>query len=223
MLRKGKDDSSRDPKMKTLIRQAGNELVRKRFESTEELLSLLNASLIQYLRDSGHITTRDFDATPCEGVGLDAISPDKVREFLERAGTGTLDMIRLCAEAGLPEPEFRNEGEHFVIVIQRLPPQVTSNEIHDGVHQVTHQVTHQVRTLLMVVKGEMTRAELMKKLKLHDRVTFRTGYLNPALEKSFIEMTQPDSPRSPTQKYRLTDRGRKIIVMLGKDINKRSS
>ncbi len=39
--------------------------------------------------------------------------------YIERAGTGTLDMIRLCAEAGLPEPQFRSEGEHFITVIWR--------------------------------------------------------------------------------------------------------
>ncbi|TLU53227.1 MAG: transcriptional regulator, partial [Chlorobium sp.] len=27
----------------------------------------------------------------------------------------------------------------------------------------------------------------------------------------WVEMTLPDSPRSPTQKYRLTDTGRKIL------------
>ena len=45
--------------------------------------------------------------------------------YIERAGTGTLDMIRLCKEAGLPEPEFRSEGERFVTVIWRdhLTPQ----------------------------------------------------------------------------------------------------
>jgi len=39
--------------------------------------------------------------------------------YIERAGTGTLDMIRLCAEAGLPEPEFLNEGERFRLIIWR--------------------------------------------------------------------------------------------------------
>ena len=39
--------------------------------------------------------------------------------YIERAGTGTLDMIRLCADKGLPEPQFRNEGEHFVTVVWR--------------------------------------------------------------------------------------------------------
>ncbi len=39
--------------------------------------------------------------------------------YIERAGTGTLDIIRLCTGAGLPEPQFRSEGEHFVATIWR--------------------------------------------------------------------------------------------------------
>jgi predicted HTH transcriptional regulator len=39
--------------------------------------------------------------------------------YIERAGTGTLDMIRLCRDAGLPEPEFRCEGERFAVIIWR--------------------------------------------------------------------------------------------------------
>jgi len=39
--------------------------------------------------------------------------------YIERAGTGTLDMIRLCKEADLPEPEFLNEGERFRLIIWR--------------------------------------------------------------------------------------------------------
>jgi predicted HTH transcriptional regulator len=39
--------------------------------------------------------------------------------YIERAGSGTLDMIRLCAEAGLPPPEFRPVGERFTVIIWR--------------------------------------------------------------------------------------------------------
>jgi len=45
--------------------------------------------------------------------------PLYLAHYIERAGTGTLDMIRLCAKAGLPEPEFRSEGERFITVIWR--------------------------------------------------------------------------------------------------------
>ncbi|MDM7856878.1 Fic family protein [Thiopseudomonas acetoxidans] len=31
--------------------------------------------------------------------------------------------------------------------------------------------------------------------------------------KELIEMTQPDSPRSPTQKYRLTQLGKQVLAV----------
>ena len=51
----------------------------------------------------------------------------------------------------------------------------------------------------------------MKAVGLKDRVTFARNYLEPALVESFIEMTQPDSPTSPTQKYRLTEKGKGVL------------
>lgn len=44
---------------------------------------------------------------------------------------------------------------------------------------------------------------LMDKLNLKHRPTFLYDYLQPSMDMEFIEMTQPDSPKSPTQKYRL--------------------
>ena len=41
-------------------------------------------------------------------------------EYIERMGTGTLDMISRCAEAGLSEPEFA-AAEGFVTTIRRMP------------------------------------------------------------------------------------------------------
>jgi len=39
--------------------------------------------------------------------------------YIEKAGTGTLDMIDGCRHAGLPEPEFREEGSQFVLTLWR--------------------------------------------------------------------------------------------------------
>jgi len=62
--------------------------------------------------------------------------------------------------------------------------------------------------LLAVLQGEMGREALMRALGLKDARHFRQAYLTPALDAGLVEMTQPHSPRSPTQKYRLTDKGR---------------
>jgi ATP-dependent DNA helicase RecG len=55
---------------------------------------------------------------------------------------------------------------------------------------------------------------LMEKLNLKHRPTFLYDYLQPAMDMEFIEMTQPDSPKSPTQKYRLTAKGIEIKKQL---------
>jgi hypothetical protein len=57
----------------------------------------------------------------------------------------------------------------------------------------------------------MTREELQAALKLQDRKSFRGLYLALALAEGFIEMTIPDKPRSSKQKYRLTEKGERVL------------
>jgi predicted HTH transcriptional regulator len=85
ILVKGRDDKEREPKMAALIRRAGDELVRRRFEDTDEMLRLLYGSLIQYLQDRGFVAAKDFDAAPCEDATLKDISARRVRWFIEKA------------------------------------------------------------------------------------------------------------------------------------------
>ena len=76
--------------------------------------------------------------------------------------------------------------------------------------QASDHVTDQVAGIIKVLaEGELGSTELMKLLGLSHRPTFRKNYLAPALDAGFIERTQPDSPRSPTQRYRLTNKGRR--------------
>ena len=71
--------------------------------------------------------------------------------------------------------------------------------------QVSDQVTDQVKTLLKCLGTKPTSAlELMKKLGLSHRPTFRQNYLQPALDAGLIERTLPDKPNSRLQKYRRT-------------------
>lgn len=75
---------------------------------------------------------------------------------------------------------------------------------------VTVPVSDQVKELIKVLEGEMSRAQLMDILGLKNKAHFKTAYIQKAIELGVIELTQPNSPSSPTQKYRLTDKG-KII------------
>ena len=69
--------------------------------------------------------------------------------------------------------------------------------------QVTDQVKTPVNRLLSALGNEVLSAtELMQRLSLSHRPTFRKNYLNPALEQKLIERTIPDKPTSRNQKYR---------------------
>lgn len=79
--------------------------------------------------------------------------------------------------------------------------------------QVGDQVSDQVKRLIKTLsKGEKSSAQLMQTLKLSHAPNFRKNYLNPALQDDWIERTQPDSPRSPTQRYRLTAKGKSWLT-----------
>lgn len=69
--------------------------------------------------------------------------------------------------------------------------------------QVADQESDQVKSLLTALGNDTLSAlELMTKLQLSHRPTFRKNYLNPALAAGLIERTIPDKPNSRAQKYR---------------------
>lgn len=68
--------------------------------------------------------------------------------------------------------------------------------------QVTDQDKPINRLLVVLGEEELSATELMKRLGLSHRPTFRKNYLTPALKKGLIERTIPDKPNSKNQKYR---------------------
>ena len=62
--------------------------------------------------------------------------------------------------------------------------------------------SNQVRALMSVIESyPMSALELMEKLGLRSRVTFRKNYLQPALEAGLIAMTDPAAPTNRNQRY----------------------
>jgi predicted HTH transcriptional regulator len=50
---------------------------------------------------------------------LHLAEPLFLTHYIEKAGTGTLDMIALCTKAELPEPDFKQVGGQFVVTLWR--------------------------------------------------------------------------------------------------------
>jgi hypothetical protein len=82
---KGTDDAARHPKMRALVAKAQATLIRKRFNSTAELLAGLYAALVEYLEHRDLIRSSPFDATASAKAALEDLDDERIRTFLRRA------------------------------------------------------------------------------------------------------------------------------------------
>ena len=60
--------------------------------------------------------------------------------------------------------------------------------------------------ILKNCKSESSAIDLMKILNRTNKSKFKNTIINPLVENGFLELTYPDKPKSPTQKYRLTSK-----------------
>ena len=92
--------------------------------------------------------------------------------------------------------------------------QVTGQDARDDSSHADEQFAENVERLILVLTGEMTRAELQAELNLTHRDHFTMAYLQPAFSSGLIEMTLPDKPTSRHQRYRRTAGGEALAVRL---------
>ena len=60
--------------------------------------------------------------------------------------------------------------------------------------------------ILKNCKNESSAIELMEILNRTNKSKFKNTIIYPLVENGFLELTYPDKPKSPTQKYRLTSK-----------------
>ena len=82
---KGTNDDKRHPKMQALIRKAQAGLIRKRFDTSEELVTALYAALVEYLDSEDLVRSEPFDASPCSKASLDDLDPEQMGWFIRTA------------------------------------------------------------------------------------------------------------------------------------------
>jgi len=81
----GQDDKTRSPKMKSLIRRANAELVRRRVSDMPSLNSEVYASLVDYLDRRGAFKLPPFDTSACGKASFADLSRKRIDWFLDTA------------------------------------------------------------------------------------------------------------------------------------------
>ncbi len=136
--------------------------------------------------------------------------------IVERAGSGILDMIELCAESGLRLPEFRQDGGSFIQTLWR-PVQSGSTEERGATQSATQPEIQahlpMFRLTEVLEDHNLSAGQLRDALEIKHRPTFRKNYIHPAMKAGYNELTIPEIPTSRMQKYRLTDAGRAWLAI----------
>ena len=132
--------------------------------------------------------------------------------LIEQWGSGIPRMFREAEDLGLPELQIAEIGMRMRVIVPLLESIAVPKATEQVSEQATEQATEQVRRILNCLKSEpLSVREVMDALGLHHRPTFLYNYLHPVLDTGLVERTQPESPRSPNQKYRLTARGKRVL------------
>lgn len=123
--------------------------------------------------------------------------------FLESWGSGIHRIIEACHEQGIEEPEWRWDGA-FVYVTFKRPVKQESDT--DQAPTKYRPSTDQVQSVITCMTDSyMTLNEIMAKVGIKHRPTFRANYLKPAIADGAIELLYPEHPTHPKQRYRLTN------------------
>lgn len=69
------------------------------------------------------------------------------------------------------------------------------------------------RLLHILERNPLSASDLMQRLDMSHRLTFRKNYLHPTINKGLVDMTIPDKPNSRMRKYRITPKG--IVYIKG--------
>ncbi len=100
------------------------------------------------------------------------------------------------------ECNIKGDATSFIEFMLKMIDEVLNNLI-ESTSILTNHISTYVKKLLDVMEEDtnMSAKELMAKLGLKSRKSFRDNYLNPAIENGLIKLSFPDKPTSKNQTY----------------------
>ncbi len=93
------------------------------------------------------------------------------------------------------------KSNRFIVFMLGVIKSALNDIIKDTRNHYNH-INNQITALMAVIESyPMSLTELMEKVGLKSRDTFRKNYIIPALEAGLIGMTEPNKPNSRNQRY----------------------
>ena len=144
--------------------------------------------------------------------------------YVEKSGNGTESIVRRCLDAGLPKPEYHPDNVDFKVIIWRNPVRLGPVGAQSGLSQGSVRAqsglsqksitahTPRESCLALLVASDYGRKDLAAALGVSSRTGYFGRMLAELVEDGLIELTIPEKPNSRLQKYRLTEKGRAVVV-----------
>ncbi len=141
--------------------------------------------------------------------------------FLESWGSGVGRMIDACRVQGLPEPKYQADGGYVKIIFHKSISSVglSRDQVVTKLLPSSYQVVAKlslsipsIRELLGKMVIPMSAKEMREFCGQKGATYFKENVINPLILEGLVAMTQPDSPKSPSQKYYLTEIGKELLA-----------
>ncbi len=150
----------------------------------------------------------------------------RIGEFLkelhltEGRSTGIPTILRELGKNNSPAPIFETDDERsYFKTTFKIHPEfiITKDEMKKAdfatdtqVPRKYHPSTTQVEVLRFCTVPR-SRQEIHNKLQIRNRKYLQAEVLKPLLENTLLALTIPNKPNSPNQKYRTTEKGKKLL------------
>ena len=120
-----------------------------------------------------------------EWVPIESIIKDHQEEYYKAIGLSTSE----------------GKSNKFILFMLGVIKKAVEEIVRDAHNHQIH-ISNQIKALMSVIEAyPMSALELMEKLGLKSRLTFRKNYLQPALDAGLIAMTDPNNPKNRNQRY----------------------
>lgn len=141
--------------------------------------------------------------------------------LIEQWGSGIKRIFSEAQKQGLPEPRITEiaTGLRLSIYVQKTAPIMTSSLTNEQVskqvrEQASAYLSDRARIMLRLCSVQpASKAELLSAARLSNAYMNYKRHIIPLVEQGLLELTIPDRPQSPFQRYRSTVLGQHFLGM----------
>jgi len=156
---------------------------------------------------------------PChaELKGTKLVSKSSTKLTTEDIDTIFAEIIDLQTLSGILDNDLSDVVDYVREKIGTKSAQLGTKSAQKGtksaqkVIKSARKVTKLIEVVDLLVEGEKSRSELLNGIGFYNKTDNFNNHIKPLIDYGIIELTVPDKPNSRLQKYRLTEKGRKLI------------